>query len=83
MSTITLPACRYLTDPCYTDTGANASSEDAEEALDDAAQKVNNILHTFNLKPTNFDKKSYGVYLKGASCPISLIAIVFLHLSAN
>ncbi|KAK7754202.1 hypothetical protein SLS62_003779 [Diatrype stigma] len=47
------------------DTGANASAEEADDGLDDGVQKVNNILHTFNLKPTQFDKKSYGLYLKG------------------
>ena len=47
------------------DTGANASAEDGEEALDDAAQKVNNIIHSFRLQPTSFDKASYLAYLKG------------------
>ncbi|RYO81546.1 hypothetical protein DL766_000252 [Monosporascus sp. MC13-8B] len=47
------------------DIGANASAEEGEEALEDSVQKVNNIIHSFNLKATSFDKKSYGVYLKG------------------
>ncbi|KAI2779016.1 translationally-controlled tumor protein [Daldinia loculata] len=47
------------------DTGANASAEDAEEGLDDSAQKVNNIIHSFRLQPTSFDKASYLSYLKG------------------
>lgn len=47
------------------DTGANASAEEAEEALDDAAVKVNNIVHTFRLQNTSFDKKGYLTYLKG------------------
>ena len=46
------------------DTGANASAEEAEEGLEDAAEKVNNIVHSFRLQPTSFDKKSYMVYLK-------------------
>ncbi|KAI1313622.1 Mss4-like protein [Xylaria venustula] len=47
------------------DTGANASAEEADEGLEDAAQKVNNIVHSFRLQPTSFDKASYGAYLKG------------------
>ncbi|KAI0443398.1 Mss4-like protein [Xylaria telfairii] len=47
------------------DTGANASAEEAEEGLEDAAQKVNNIVHSFRLQPTSFDKAGYGAYLKG------------------
>lgn len=47
------------------DTGANASAEEAEEALDDADVKVNNIINSFRLQPTSFDKKGYLVYLKG------------------
>jgi len=47
------------------DTGANASAEEAEEALDDASVKVNGIIHSFRLQSTSFDKKSYLVYLKG------------------
>jgi hypothetical protein len=47
------------------DTGANASAEEAEEGVDDAAVKVNNIVHSFRLQSTTFDKKSYLTYLKG------------------
>ncbi|KAI1369058.1 translationally controlled tumor-associated [Xylaria arbuscula] len=47
------------------DTGANASAEEADEGLEDSAQKVNNIVHSFRLQPTSFDKASYGSYLKG------------------
>jgi len=47
------------------DTGANASAEEAEEALEDAAVKVNNIVHSFRLQSTSFDKKAYLTYLKG------------------
>ncbi|KAI4866378.1 translationally-controlled tumor protein [Hypoxylon rubiginosum] len=46
------------------DTGANASAEEADEGLDDGAQKVNNIIHSFRLQPTSFDKASYLSYLK-------------------
>ncbi|KAI1819322.1 Mss4-like protein [Xylaria intraflava] len=47
------------------DTGANASAEEAVEGLEDSAQKVNNIVHSFRLQPTSFDKTSYQSYLKG------------------
>ncbi|KAI1761713.1 translationally-controlled tumor protein [Hypoxylon sp. FL1150] len=47
------------------DTGANASAEEADEALEDGAQKVNNIVHSFRLQPTSFDKATYLSYLKG------------------
>ncbi len=47
------------------DIGANASAEEAEEALDDQVTRVNNIVHSFRLQSTNFDKKSFLTYLKG------------------
>ncbi|KAI0844171.1 translationally-controlled tumor protein [Daldinia vernicosa] len=47
------------------DTGANASAEEGDEGVDDSAQKVNNIIHSFRLQPTSFDKSSYLSYLKG------------------
>ncbi|KAH8894935.1 translationally controlled tumor-associated [Thozetella sp. PMI_491] len=47
------------------DIGANASAEEAEEALDDQNVKVNNIVHSFRLQSTSFDKKSFLTYLKG------------------
>jgi len=47
------------------DIGANASAEEAEEALDDQVVKVNNIVHSFRLQSTSFDKKGYLAYLKG------------------
>ncbi|KAL7626815.1 hypothetical protein AAE478_003589 [Parahypoxylon ruwenzoriense] len=46
------------------DTGANASAEEADEGLEDSAQKVNNIVYSFRLQPTSFDKTSYLAYLK-------------------
>jgi hypothetical protein len=51
--------------PSITDTGANASAEEAEEGLEDAEVKVNNIVHSFRLQSTSFDKKGYLSYLKG------------------
>ncbi|KAI2630658.1 translationally-controlled tumor protein [Hypoxylon sp. NC1633] len=47
------------------DTGANASAEEADEGVEDSAQKVNNIIYSFRLQPTSFDKASYLSYLKG------------------
>lgn len=46
-------------------TGANASAEEADEGLEDTAVRVNNIIHSFRLQSTSFDKKSYLTYLKG------------------
>ncbi|KAI1073349.1 translationally controlled tumor protein, partial [Whalleya microplaca] len=46
------------------DTGANASAEEADEGTEDAAQKVNNIVHSFRLQQTSFDKASYLSHLK-------------------
>ncbi|KAG6365093.1 hypothetical protein INS49_006699 [Diaporthe citri] len=47
------------------DTGANASAEEAEEGTDDQIVKVNNIIASFRLQSTQFDKKGYLAYLKG------------------
>lgn len=48
-----------------TDTGANASAEEAEEGVEDQAQQVNNVVSSFRLTNTSFDKKGYLTYLKG------------------
>ncbi|KAG7096907.1 hypothetical protein E1B28_004312 [Marasmius oreades] len=45
--------------------GANPSAEEQEEALENGAQQVNNVVHSFRLHQTNFDKKTYLSYLKG------------------
>lgn len=47
--------------------GANPSAEEMEEAMEDGATQVNNVVHSFRLQPTSFDKKSYLTYLK--VCP--------------
>jgi hypothetical protein len=47
------------------DIGANASAEEAEEALEDGSQTINNVVYSFRLNPTSFDKKSYMTYIKG------------------
>ncbi|KAL2255793.1 hypothetical protein VTK26DRAFT_2703 [Humicola hyalothermophila] len=58
--------CAMITiGPVEVDIGANASAEEAEEALDDTTQRVNNVIHSFNLQSTSFDKKTYLSYLKG------------------
>ncbi|KAI0750799.1 translationally controlled tumor-associated [Daedaleopsis nitida] len=46
------------------DIGANPSAEDGDEALEDGAQQVNNIVYSFRLQSTSFDKKSFLTYLK-------------------
>lgn len=57
---------------CPVDIGANASAEEAEEAHEDQATKVNNIVHSFRYQSTSFDKKQYMSYLKGTSTHLSL-----------
>jgi hypothetical protein len=46
-------------------TGANPSAEEQQEALEDGATQVNNVVHSFRLQSTSFDKKSFLTYLKG------------------
>ncbi|KOS16700.1 Translationally-controlled tumor protein -like protein [Escovopsis weberi] len=59
--------CAMITiDAVNVDTGANASAEGGdEEGTEDAAIKVNNIVNSFRLQNTAFDKKSFLAYLKG------------------
>lgn len=45
--------------------GGNPSAEEAEEAVENGAEQVNNVIHSFRLTSTAFDKKSYLTYLKG------------------
>ena len=47
------------------DIGANPSAEEQQEALENGGQQVINIVHSFRLQATTFDKKSYLTYLKG------------------
>ena len=47
------------------DTGANASAEEAEEGVDDTKETVIDIVHSFRLTQTSFDKKAYLQHLKG------------------
>ncbi|KAL1843777.1 hypothetical protein VTJ49DRAFT_7487 [Mycothermus thermophilus] len=59
--------CAMITEGAVeVDIGANASAEGGEEeAVEDQAVKVNNIVYSFRLQSTSFDKKSYLTYLKG------------------
>lgn len=47
------------------DIGANPSAEETAEALEDGAEQVNNVVYSFRLEKTSFDKKGYLTYLKG------------------
>jgi hypothetical protein len=47
------------------DIGANPSAEGGEEELDEGMISVNNVVHSFQLQETSFDKKSFMTYLKG------------------
>jgi len=58
--------CAMITEGAVeVDIGANASAEEADEGVQDEVVKVNNIVHSFRLQSTSFDKKSYLSYLKG------------------
>ncbi|KAK7187782.1 hypothetical protein DPSP01_010832 [Paraphaeosphaeria sporulosa] len=47
------------------DIGANASAEGGDEDADDQAQTVIDVVHSFRLNETSFDKKQYLTHLKG------------------
>ncbi|EIE88917.1 hypothetical protein RO3G_13628 [Rhizopus delemar RA 99-880] len=47
------------------DIGANPSAEGEDEGVESSAQTVNNVVHSFRLVETQFDKKSYMSYIKG------------------
>jgi hypothetical protein len=47
------------------DTGANASAEEGEEGVEDGVETKIDVVHSFRLTPTSFDKKGFLVYLKG------------------
>jgi len=47
------------------DIGANASTEEAAEELEEGVEIVNNVVDAFQLSGTSFDKKSYMTYIKG------------------
>ncbi|EPY51562.1 translationally controlled tumor protein [Schizosaccharomyces cryophilus OY26] len=47
------------------DIGANPSAEDGADATEEGTETVNNLVYSFRLNPTSFDKKSYMSYIKG------------------
>ncbi|KAJ2657780.1 hypothetical protein IW148_005006 [Coemansia sp. RSA 1199] len=47
------------------DIGGNPSAEEAEEQLEDGSVTVNNVVYAGRLQSTQFDKKSYMIYIKG------------------
>ncbi|RUP48048.1 translationally controlled tumor protein [Jimgerdemannia flammicorona] len=47
------------------DIGANPSAEEADEGVEDGVETVNNVVYSFRLQSTVFDKKSYMTYIKG------------------
>lgn len=46
------------------DIGANPSAEEGDEGVEDSAQTVIDVVHSFRLNETSFDKKSYLSHLK-------------------
>lgn len=46
------------------DIGGNPSAEEQAEALENGAQQVIDLVNSFRLQSTSFDKKSYLTYLK-------------------
>ncbi|KAF5402914.1 Translationally controlled tumor-associated [Paragonimus heterotremus] len=44
--------------------GANPSAEEAEEKVDDGSERVIDLVHASRLVETNFEKKSFTLYLK-------------------
>jgi hypothetical protein len=59
-----------------TDTGANASAEEADEGVEDGAQQVNNVVNSFRLQQTSFDKKSYLSHLKSTLKILEILDII-------
>lgn len=47
------------------DIGANPSAEDGDDDLEEGVELVNNVVHSFRLQQTMFDKKSFLTYIKG------------------
>ena len=57
--------CRKITVGGETfDTGANASAEGGDEEADDQKETKIDVVHSFSLQETNFDKKAYLGHLK-------------------
>lgn len=47
------------------DIGGNPSAEGGDDDLDDGVETVNNVVYSFRLQQTQFDKKSFLTYIKG------------------
>jgi len=47
------------------DIGANPSAEEGDEGVDDTKETVIDVVYSFRLNETSFDKKSYLSHLKG------------------
>lgn len=59
------------------DIGANPSAEGGADDLEEGVETVNNVVHSFRLQLTAFDKKSFLTYIKG------YMKKVKAHLSEN
>jgi hypothetical protein len=60
------------------DIGANPSAEEQDEALEEGEERVNQIVQTFRLQQTSFDKKTYMTYLRVRTQPIFIIFYSFI-----
>ncbi|CDR41365.1 CYFA0S07e01200g1_1 [Cyberlindnera fabianii] len=47
------------------DIGANPSAEGGDDDVENTAETVNNVVYSFRLQQTQFDKKSFLTYIKG------------------
>lgn len=47
------------------DIGANPSAEAGDDDVEDGVETVNNVVYSFRLQQTAFDKKSFLTYIKG------------------
>lgn len=47
------------------DIGGNPSAEAGDEELEEGVEVVNNVVYSFRLQQTQFDKKSFLTYIKG------------------
>ena len=65
LTSVRLLASRTLQNLTFPCAGANPSAEEADEGVEDGAITINNVVHSFRLQSTSFDKKSYLTYLKG------------------
>lgn len=59
-----LDAAQIVVSEGDVDIGGNPSAEEQAEALENGGQQVINIVHSFRLQQTSFDKKQYLSHLK-------------------